>query len=146
MTEREKAIDAATEIKGKMPAPDAYKAEQAKWDSKGHLIDKDEIEKEQRQRDLALGKVEPEASDYPTKEMRDKLMPSKKRSGDPDSARAIESTAPPTMSAEDLAGKNNEKVPVPAPQVDPAFIPAEEAAAEAPAKKASTTKKTSAKN
>lgn len=64
MSEIEKARDKATEIVGQKPPKTAYERERAKYNSRGVLIDAEEIEKEQRLRAVLLGKVKPEKEDF----------------------------------------------------------------------------------
>lgn len=60
LTADEKARDRATEIKGDLPEPNKYVAEKNKFDKRGNLIDEETILKEQRKRDIALGKIKKE--------------------------------------------------------------------------------------
>lgn len=64
MTEIEKARDKATEVIGQKPPKTAYQKERAKYNSRGVLIDAEEIEKEQRLRDVLLGNTKPEKDDF----------------------------------------------------------------------------------
>ncbi len=64
MSEIEKARHKATEVIGQKPPRTAYDAERQKYDARGNLIDPVEIEKQQHQREILLGKKEPAKEDF----------------------------------------------------------------------------------
>lgn len=129
--EKDKEMERKTAIVGNMPDRDTYAKENAKWDNQGNLIDEDEIAKEQRERDIILGKIKPTIEDYHDKEFGERVIGTvetnqsisdeavanaEKMASDPDAVIVPPPATLPEGEPVSLAGMVNEPVAIPKPE------------------------------